>query len=217
MDQILELREKRAKLYRESQEFYKSHRYPDGGMSEEDDDIYEKMKAKVYELSMEIENLERQYAKERVVRQPIKFVLEVPKMKIMLDEGVGILPTRAYPQDAGLDIYSPVETVIFPRDSVVIDSGVHVELPSGTYGRLESKSGLHIKYDIICAGGTIDCGYNGSIRVKLYNMGDKPYMIRKGQKIVQLVIIPCFHPELEVVDKLDETERNDRGFGSSGL
>lgn len=137
-------------------------------------------------------------------------------MKILLDD-FAKMPTRAHSTDAGLDLYSPVEHIIMGGDSVVIDTGVHVELPIGTYGRLESKSGLHINYDIICAGGTLDEGYIGSIHVKLYNMGHKPYMIRKHQKIVQLVIIPCLQPRLEVVDKLEETERGTGGFGSTGL
>lgn len=137
-------------------------------------------------------------------------------MKIMLDEGAK-LPTRAHSTDAGLDLYSPDDYAVLEGDSVVIDTGVHVELPLGTYGRLESKSGLHINYDIICAGGTIDEGYTGSIKCKLYNLGKKPYMIRKHQKIVQLVIIPCLQPRLDVVEKLTETERGENGFGSTGL
>lgn len=137
-------------------------------------------------------------------------------MKIMLDEGA-ILPTRAHAQDAGLDLYSREDEVIFPGGSAVFNTGVHVDLPAGSYGRLESKSGLHIKYDIICAGGTIDQGYTGSIHVKLYNLGKLPYMVRKGQKIVQLVIIPCEKPKLELVERLEETDRGNNGFGSSGL
>ena len=137
-------------------------------------------------------------------------------MKIMLDEGVGILPTRAHRQDAGLDLYAPEEKVILPGESAVFDTGVHVELPEGTYGRLESKSGLHVNFDIICAGGTLDEGYTGSIRVKLYNMGKRPYMVRKGQKIVQMVVIPILRPELEEVDSLSETDRGSNGFGSTG-
>ena len=137
-------------------------------------------------------------------------------MKILLDD-FAKMPTRAHSTDAGLDLYSPVEHIIMGGDSVVIDTGVHVELPMGTYGRLESKSGLHINYDIICAGGTIDQGYTGAIKCKLYNLGQKPYMIRNGQKIVQLVIIPCFQPRLDVVEKLTETERGENGFGSTGL
>lgn len=136
-------------------------------------------------------------------------------MKIKLDEGA-VLPSRSYPNDAGLDLYSREEKVILPGESAVFDTGVHVALPVGTYGRLESKSGLHINYDIICAGGTIDQGYTGSIRVKLYNMGKKPYMIRSRQKIVQLVIIPCHQPGMDVVDRLDDTDRGSAGFGSTG-
>jgi dUTP pyrophosphatase len=134
----------------------------------------------------------------------------------MLDSGA-ILPTRAHPQDAGLDLYSRGEVIILPGESAVFDTGVHVELPPGTFGKLESKSGLNVKYSVVSCGGVIDCGYTGSIAVKLYNLGDKPYMVRKGQKIVQMVIIPCMKPDLEVVEELEETERGEKGFGSSGL
>lgn len=138
-------------------------------------------------------------------------------MKIMLDGPDVKTPTRAHEHDAGLDLYSREEKVIFPGESAVFDTGVHVELPEGTFGKLESKSGLHIRFDIICAGGTIDSGYVGSIKVKLYNMGHREYMVRKGQKIVQMVIIPILTPELEVVTELSETERGSNGFGSTGL
>jgi dUTP pyrophosphatase len=137
-------------------------------------------------------------------------------MKIMLDPGA-ILPTRAHPQDAGLDLYSREEQIILPGESAVFDTGVHIELPPGTFGQLLSKSGLNVYYNVVSCGGTIDEGYTGSINVKLYNLGQKPYMIRKGQKICQLVIIPCVKPELEVVDSLNETDRGNNGFGSSGL
>lgn len=137
-------------------------------------------------------------------------------MKITLDEWA-VMPQRAHKQDAGLDLFSREDRAILDGDSAVFDTGVHIELPPGTYGRLESKSGLNIHYDIVCLGGTIDEGYTGSIKVKLYNLGKKPYMIRKGQKIIQLTIIPCVRPELEIVDRLEETERGEKGFGSTGL
>ena len=136
-------------------------------------------------------------------------------MKIMLDENA-VCPQRAFPNDAGLDLFSREEQIILPGESAVFDTGVHVELPEGTFGKLESKSGLNVNYDIVSCGGTIDCGYVGSIKVKLYNMGTKPYMVRKGQKIVQMVVIPILRPELELVDHLEETERGSNGFGSTG-
>jgi dUTP pyrophosphatase len=137
-------------------------------------------------------------------------------MKIMLDAGAR-MPERAHPQDAGLDLFSREEQIILPGESAVFDTGVHIELPPGTFGQLLSKSGLNVYYNVVSCGGTIDEGYTGSIKVKLYNLGQKPYMIRKGQKICQLVIIPCLKPDLEIVDSLNETERGDNGFGSSGL
>ena len=137
-------------------------------------------------------------------------------MRIMLDPGAAV-PHRAHQADAGLDLFSREEQIILPGESAVFDTGVHVELPEGTFGKLESKSGLNVNYDIVSCGGTIDCGYVGSIKVKLYNLGKKPYMVRKGQKIVQMVIVPILTPELEIVDYLDETERGSNGFGSSGI
>ena len=136
-------------------------------------------------------------------------------VKIKLDRDA-ILPSRAHAQDAGLDLFSREEKIILPGESAVFDTGVHVELAPGTWGKLESKSGLNVNYDVVSCGGTIDSGYTGSIRVKLYNLGKRPYMVRKGQKIVQMVILPCLAPELELVDRLEETERGNNGFGSTG-
>lgn len=136
-------------------------------------------------------------------------------MKIML-EPWAIMPTRAHEFDAGLDLYSAQEdTYIYQDDSVLFDTGVHIQLPKNTVGFLKSKSGLNVKHGIT-GEGVIDVGYTGSIMVKLYNHGKKPYKVRKGDKISQLVILPCILPELEVVDSLEETERGDNGFGSTG-
>lgn len=136
-------------------------------------------------------------------------------MKIKLDGPDAILPTRAHDQDAGLDIFSREEKVILPGESAVFDTGVHVELPEGTFMKLESKSGLNVRYSVVSHGGVIDQNYRGSIAVKLYNHGDKPYMVRKGQKIIQGIIQPYLAPELEVVEELSETDRGSNGFGST--
>lgn len=136
-------------------------------------------------------------------------------MKIMLESDAR-MPERAYSSDAGLDIFSREEKVIMPGESAVFDTGVHVELPEGTFMKLESKSGLNVKYGVVSHGGVIDQNYRGSIAVKLYNHGDKPYMVRKGQKIIQGIIQPFIAPELEQVDSLTETDRGSAGFGSTG-
>ena len=134
-------------------------------------------------------------------------------MKIKLDAGA-FLPVRAHSTDAGLDLFSPVTVWVHPYEHVAIDTGVHVEIPQGYVGLITSKSGLMAKG--LTSRGTIDCGYTGSIKAVLYNHEAEGYLIHEGDKITQLVIVPCFIPGLKVVESLEETERGDCGFGSSG-
>ena len=136
-------------------------------------------------------------------------------MKIKL-EPWAYMPERAHSTDAGADLRVPYNTTIMPKSSVVIDTGVHIELPPNTMGVLKSKSGLNVKHDITTVDGVIDVGYTGSIAVKLFNHSDKSYELKAGDKISQLVIVPILTPNFELVDELDETERGNGGFGSTG-
>lgn len=152
-------------------------------------------------------------------------------MKVVLDEGAKI-PTKAHPWDAGWDLYAKKKFVVpgskcddgfgvfYDNMPVVIgssvhDTGVHVEIPEGYVGFIKSKSGLNVKHGIT-AEGVIDCGYTGSIIVKLYNHTSEPYVFNAGDKITQLVILPINTDSLDLVDGLDDTERGENGFGSSG-
>lgn len=136
-------------------------------------------------------------------------------MKIILDQGAK-MPTRAHADDAGLDLYSRENRVIYPHSSATFDTGVHVEIPQWYVGMIKSKSGLNVKYGLTSEG-VLDCGYTGSIRVKLYNHSSEAYTVAAGDKISQLVIMPIIAPELEIVkDFGTETERGDNGFGSTG-
>ena len=135
-------------------------------------------------------------------------------MNIKLDPGA-IMPERAHKADAGLDLFSPIETWLNPFCQAVIDTGVHVQIPYGFVGLLTSKSGLMAKNGITSTG-TIDSGFNGSIKAVLINHGHEVVHIEKGMKITQLVITQCLMPHLEVVDTLPETERGENGFGSTG-
>lgn len=136
------------------------------------------------------------------------------KMKVKLDPGAK-MPTRAYEADAGYDLYANQSCTIFPGKSKVFDTGVHVQIQMGYVGMIKSKSGLNVKHGITSEG-VIDSGYTGSICVKLYNHGLNPVPIEIGQKISQLVILPIFTPELELVDELEDTDRGSGGFGSTG-
>ena len=144
----------------------------------------------------------------------IQRLTEDQVLRVRLDPGA-YLPERAHPTDAGLDLRTPVDAYVRAGGSTVIDTGVHIQLPPGTVGMLKSKSGLNVKHGIVSEG-VIDEGYTGTILVKLYNHGQSAYEVNKGDKISQLVLMPIITPALEIVDHLDNTERGDRGFGSSG-
>jgi len=135
-------------------------------------------------------------------------------MKIKLDKGA-FMPVRAHDTDAGADLRSPIETVIPASGSRVIDTGVHIQLPHGYVGMLKSKSGLNVIHGITSEG-VIDEGYTGPINVKLYNNVDVPYKIERGDKITQLVIMPCEYVDFDLVDDLEDSERGGDGFGSTG-
>nr|DAE48326.1 MAG TPA: dUTPase [Caudoviricetes sp.] len=136
-------------------------------------------------------------------------------MKIMLDKSAH-MPSRAHATDAGLDLRTPVAVTVPAHGSAVVDTGVHVQLPANTVGMLKSKSGLNVKHGITSEG-VIDVGYTGSIKVKLYNHTSYPYAFNAGDKITQLVILPFVYVDgLGLVSELDDSERGDGGFGSTG-
>lgn len=135
-------------------------------------------------------------------------------MKVKLDKGA-YMPERAHTTDAGADLRTPHDVIVPAKGSVVIDTGVHIELPPNTVGMLKSKSGLNVKHGITSEG-VIDVGYTGSIAVKLYNHSDETYYICAGEKISQLVVMPILTPSFELVEELEATERGNGGFGSTG-
>lgn len=135
-------------------------------------------------------------------------------IKIKLDKGA-IAPSRAHHYDGGMDLFARRGSVVDCGSCETFDTGVHLEIPEGWVGFIKSKSGLMVKHNIV-TDGTIDSHYTGSIMVKLFNLGLIPYEVKAGDKIAQLVIVPCYLPRLELVDSLEETDRGDNGFGSTG-
>lgn len=134
-------------------------------------------------------------------------------VNIKLDVGAKI-PTRAYPTDAGADLYS-IEDVFIPAGEYrTIKTGVHIQIPKGYFGLLQSKSGLNSKYGITCRG-VIDEGYTDEIKCTLINNG-ADYFVKKGDKITQLILIPCLYAEFNEVNSLVGGERGNNGFGSTG-
>lgn len=136
------------------------------------------------------------------------------KFKLDAEKGA-LLPVRAHATDAGADILTPRSFLLPARSSAIIRTGVHVELPPETVGMLKSKSGLNIFHDIV-GEGVIDEGFDGEIVVKLYNLGNEPYQFERGDKIIQLVVMPVHYPQIVEADEIDGGERGDAGYGSTG-
>lgn len=128
-------------------------------------------------------------------------------------------PIKAHGVDAGFDLKARKETSIFPQDTEFIPTGVCVEIPVGYVGLLFPRSSIS-KTPLRMANsvGVIDSGFTGEIKVPLYNTSDVEIRdIDKYERIAQLVIVPLADVSLEIVDELDDTERGEGGFGSTGV
>ncbi|MFZ0091144.1 MAG: dUTP diphosphatase [Solirubrobacteraceae bacterium] len=135
-----------------------------------------------------------------------------------LDERA-LLPTRAHPDDAGLDLHALAPAVLAPGERASIPTGIAVEIPSGQAGLVLPRSGLAARHGIalVNAPGLIDAGYRGEVRVLLLNTDPhEPFAIAAGARIAQLVLVRV-EPAvpIEVAD-LTVSERGTGGFGSSG-
>lgn len=129
---------------------------------------------------------------------------------------------RAHFDDAGIDFRTPEEFTLgpagTPTDQYVVDLGVRVAIPIGYYGKMESKSGLMVNHGICCMGGIVDSGFRGTIKVRMINHSHESYTFHKGDKVVQMVIMPVLLCELTNVDVLSDSEsgRGESGWGSTG-
>ncbi len=129
------------------------------------------------------------------------------------------LPTRAYPGDAGLDLYALEPATLAPGERAAIRTGIAVEIPEGQAGLVLPRSGLARRHGIsvVNAPGLIDAGYRGEVRVLLLNTDrSDPFALAAGDRIAQLVLVSVHTPEVVEVDELALTERGAGGFGSSG-
>ena len=128
--------------------------------------------------------------------------------------------SRANDTDAGADIRAAVDVNIKPYQSVLVPTGLHIEIPVGWAGIIKSRSGLAAKHDIEVGAGVIDSAYRGECKVLLRNYSSLPFQVEKGMKIAQLLIIPVMLAEFIEVDSLDDlsvSDRGNNGFGSSGI
>ena len=125
------------------------------------------------------------------------------------------IPLRAHKGDCGLDLFSAEEKTIFPNERVLIKTDIAMQIPAGYYGRICDRSGLALKNGITIFGGQIDEIFTGNVGVILFNSDVNLFQVAVGDKIAQMVIEKYYDFPIVEVNALDETERSDRGFGST--
>lgn len=152
------------------------------------------------------------------IKKP-RFQLEDEKRDILqvakLSEHA-IIPTRGSAKAAGYDLYSAYDYVIPARGKCLAKTDVQIKVPHGTYGRVAPRSGLAWKNHIDIGAGVVDEDYRGNVGVVMFNHSDSEFTIKAGDRIAQLVCEKISYPEIMVLETLDETERGEGGFGSTG-
>jgi len=137
----------------------------------------------------------------------------------LLDRAIP-LPEYANKGDAGLDLYSTINYKLKPFERKKIPTGIKISIPEGYAGFVQPRSGLALKHGIglVNSPGLIDSGYRGEVCAILINLDpEKEFEIKKGDKICQLVIQKVENVRLKIVEELDNTDRGERGFGSTGI
>ena len=137
------------------------------------------------------------------------------KVKKLRDDA--LLPVRKKPSDTGLDLCSVEKVVLKPGEFKAVPTGIAVEIPHGYFGLIKDRSGLALNYGLHCLAGVVDENYRGEIKVVLINLGNQEVVLDKHTRIAQLLIIPYLPVEVKEVQELSQTERGEKGFGSSGL
>lgn len=133
------------------------------------------------------------------------------------------LPQRNNPYDAGIDIFASEDTFVPVGDTVKVPTGVAIRVPDGYVGKIEDRSSYAVK-GLRTGAGVVDSGYSGELSIVIHNLnnkdhaniGQRGYMINKGDKIAQLLTYEVATPMIEETDRLWESTRGSRGFGSSG-
>lgn len=124
-------------------------------------------------------------------------------------------PTRGSDEAAGYDLYSYESETVVPKQIKLIDTGISIRVPEGTYGRIAPRSSVS-KKGILINAGVIDRDYRGPVKVMIHNLSNNDYVIKKNDRIAQLILEKIKTPPVELVEELDDTVRGEGGFGSTG-
>lgn len=140
-------------------------------------------------------------------------------IKIKKLSELAVTPNYQTTGASGFDLHSTEHKVVMPGETVLIGTGLAFQVPQGLELQIRPRSGISAKTKIRVSNspGTIDSDYSGEVKIILDNIGVTPYTVNIGDRIAQGVVCPVVQVKLVVVDELGETERGDKGFGSSGL
>ncbi|RCV64063.1 dUTP pyrophosphatase [Methanophagales archaeon] len=147
---------------------------------------------------------------------------QTAKIKVKVKQIVKKSPLPAYQTkgSSGLDLYAAIGVPVHiqPGEIKLIPTGIMLAIPSGYEGQIRPRSGIALKYGITVLNtpGTIDADYRGEVNIILINMGKKTFRINSGDRIAQLVFNRVIKAEFELAKELDETQRNEGGFGHTG-
>ncbi len=136
-------------------------------------------------------------------------------LKIRRIKSNACIPTKGSCGSVGLDLYSTEEVTIAPGEYKLVPTGLVFTLPPGTYGRIAPRSGLSTK-GIDVKAGVIDPDYKGEVKVLLLNFGVEPFTCSSGQRVAQLILEKVTFPKVEETWHVQETQRGEGGFGSTG-
>ena len=128
-----------------------------------------------------------------------------------------IAPTFMRKGDAAMDLYANEEATIPPNERKIVGTGIAMALPFGYAGLIWDRSGCAAKYGLKTMGGVLDSNYRGEIKIIIHNLAKDPFKVEKGMRIAQMVIKAVEQREIEIVDELDETNRGENRFNSTGL
>ena len=130
------------------------------------------------------------------------------------------LPEYETPESAGMDVRAAITEplILQPGERTLIPTGLKIALPPGTEAQIRPRSGLAFRHGItmLTAPGTIDSEYRGEVKVRAVNHGSEPFTVERGDRIAQMVIAPVFRAVINTVESLEDTERGEGGFGSTG-
>ena len=147
-------------------------------------------------------------------------MLRPPPLRVqVLPHGEGLdLPAYATPGSAGMDLRAAEDCTLQPMERTAVPTGLKVAIPDGWEGQIRPRSGLAFRQGLSIpnAPGTIDSDYRGELKVLLINLGDSPIVIERGMRIAQMLITPAPQAEIQIVQDLDDTQRGESGFGSTG-